>query len=122
MFNGLAFMRWAAGLGLAIGLQGGSAAEPMNGQPGGHSRAAIRISVSVMPSFSVNSPNTALTVVRSDNPESLKLSSNVAGLRFALIGVPGVSEKADTLAEPNVAEHDSPPHSDEPRLLLVVPD
>ena len=119
MVNGSAFIRWAAGLGLAIGLQGGSAAEPMNGQPGGYSRAAIRISVSVMPSFSVNSPNTALTVVRSDNPESLKLSSNVAGLRLDLIGVPGLSEKADTLVEPNGAEH---AHSDEPRLFLVVPD
>lgn len=124
MLSGSASIRWVAGLSLAMGVQCGSAAEPMNEQIGGQSRAAIRITVSVMPSFNVTSSNTALTVRRSGNLEALELLSNVAGMRYDLISVPGVPEKGDTLtAEPNVAEHDALlKHSDEPRLLLVVPD
>jgi hypothetical protein len=121
MFNRLAFIWCAVGLGLATGLSAGSAAQPIDGQIGGQSRAAIRITASVMPDFTVNGP-VPMTVGRSGFPEALKLSSNIVGLRFDLVSA-GVPDKEHTPAvEVNVAGHDTIQHSDERRILLVVPD
>ena len=103
MLNGSAFTRCAAGLGLVIGLQGGSAAPAANGQIGGQSSAAIQITVRVMPSFSVNGSNGPVTVGRTRDAEALDFSSNMKGLRFDVIAVSGGSGTANTpVAELNI--------------------
>src|SRR5687768_11435696 len=91
MLNGSAFTRCAAGLGLVIGLQGGSAAPAANGQIGVQSSAAIQITVRVMPSFSVNGSNAPVTVGRTRDAEALDFSSNMKGLRFDVIAISGGS-------------------------------
>lgn len=124
MLNGSAFTGWAAGLGLVVGLQGGSAAPAANGHMGAQSRAAIQISVRVMPSFSVNGSNGPLTVGRIGDAEALDFSSNMKGLRFDVIAVSGGPERANTpVAELDVAGRGAPfQDSSGRRLLLVVPD
>jgi hypothetical protein len=123
VLNGSAFIRCVTGLGLVLGLQGVVSAEPINGQIGGQSQAAIRISVSVMPSFTVDDP-TATTARGSADAAALASSSNIGKLRFDLIGASVVPEKAHTPhAEPNAPENERTlQHSNATRLLLVVPD
>jgi hypothetical protein len=119
-----AFTRCAAGIGLVICLQGGSEAAAENGHLGVESRAAIQISVRVMPSFSVSRSNAPVAVDRISDAEALDFSSNMTGLRFDVIAVAGAPGEANTpVAEPNIAELSTPfQRSNQPRLLLVVPD
>ena len=124
MLNGSAFTHCAAGLGLVIGLQSGSSAPAANGQLGVQSRAAIQITVRVMPRFSVNRPNAPVTFDRIGDAEALDFSSNITGLRFDVITVSGATAEANTpVAELNIVGRGARSHhSNEPRLLLVVPD
>jgi hypothetical protein len=120
MLNGYAFTRCAAGLGLIIGLQGGSAAPAANGQIGVQSRAAIQITVRVMPRFTVNGSNHPLTVGRIGNAEALNFSTNMTGLRFDVIAASRAPERADT---PTAAGRSAAfQHLSKPSLFLVVPD
>jgi hypothetical protein len=124
MVNVSAFTRFTAGLGLVIGLQAGSAAPAANGHMGAQSRAAIQMSVRVMPRFSVNGSNAPVIVGRISNAEALDFSSNMTGLRFDIIAISGAPESANTpVAEPNIVGHGTAfQNSHEPHLLLVVPD
>lgn len=120
MVNGSAFTRFAAAIGLVVSLQGGSAALAANGQMDAQSRAAIQISVRVMPSFGFNSSNAPLTVGQIVD-SALDFSSNMAGLRFDVIAVSKAPEKP--LAEPKIARPAAAfQHANEPRLVLIVPD
>lgn len=124
MAKGTAFTRFAAGLGLIVALQGGSAGAAANGQLGVQSRAAIHISVRVMPSFSFNSSNALLTLDQIGGAEALDFSSNMTGLRFEVVPVSAALGQANgPVAEPNIDSRGTRfQHSNEPRLFLVIPD
>ena len=124
MAKGSAFTRFAAGVGLVMGLQGGSAAAAANGQIGVQSRAAIHISVSVMPRFSFNGSNALLALDQIGGAEALDFSSNMTGLRFDVVAVSAARGQANSpVAEPNIARRGTRfQHSNEPRLFLVIPD
>jgi hypothetical protein len=124
MAKGFVFTRFAAGLGLFVGLQGGSAAAPANGQIGVQSRAAIHISVRVMPRFSFKGSNALVTVDRIGGAEALDFSSNMSGLRFDVTAVSAAPGQTNSpVTEPNMPKPGTPfQQSNEPRLLLVIPD
>jgi hypothetical protein len=112
MSNASALIRFAFGLALALALAAGAGAQTSNGVMGPQSRATIRISVSVMPRFSVAEGRNAAGIAsdQSGPMQPLNVSSNAPGLRFSLVAA-------------SEAQRDSAGQSaDGARLLLVVPD
>jgi hypothetical protein len=111
MSNGSAPIRFAFGLALALTLAAGAGAQTSNGVIGPQSRATIRISVSVMPRFSVADVRNAGTGSDQSSPmQPLTVSSNAPGLRFSLVGASEVQRDSGSQS------------ADGERLLLIVPD
>ena len=94
-------------LGVALLLPGEVAAQPHQGGMDGQSQAVIRISVSVMPRFSI-SQGSSVPAIAEPNAgtvrDALPISSNSPGLRIHLVD-PSRTAKADEAA-----------------LLLIAPD